>query len=52
MGAGKSTLGPELAARLGREFVSVDAHVEARTGKGIAELFTERGEPAFRDLEA
>ena len=29
MGAGKTTLGPELAARLGREFVSVDAHVES-----------------------
>ena len=51
MGAGKSTLGPQLAARLGREFVSVDAHVEAQTGTSIAELFSERGEAAFRELE-
>jgi shikimate kinase/3-dehydroquinate synthase len=51
MGAGKSTLGPELAARLGREFVSVDAVVEDQTGATVAELFSERGEPAFRELE-
>ena len=51
MGAGKTTLGPELAARLGREFVSVDAYVEQRAGTTIAELFSERGEPAFRELE-
>ena len=51
MGAGKTTLGPELAARLGREFVSVDAHVEQQAGTTIAELFSERGEPAFRELE-
>ncbi len=51
MGAGKSTLGPELAARLGREFISVDAHVEERTGRTIAEVFSEHGEPGFRTLE-
>jgi shikimate kinase / 3-dehydroquinate synthase len=51
MGAGKTTLGPELAARLGREFVSVDVQVEKRTGKTIPELFSERGEAAFRELE-
>lgn len=52
MGAGKTTLGPELAARLGREFVSVDAYVEAQTGTTIPELFSERGEAGFRELEA
>jgi len=51
MGAGKSTLGPQLAAQLGRPFVSVDAVVEERAGASIAELFVERSEAAFRELE-
>jgi shikimate kinase/3-dehydroquinate synthase len=51
MGAGKSTLGPALADRLGRPFVSVDAVVEERAGLPVAELFDGRGEPAFRELE-
>jgi 3-dehydroquinate synthetase len=51
MGAGKSTLGPVLAERLGREFVSVDAVIEERTGETITALFAERGEPEFRALE-
>jgi len=52
MGAGKSTLGPVLAERLGRAFVSVDAVVEARVGMPITEVFETRGEAAFRELEA
>ena len=51
MGAGKSTLGPALAERLGRSFVSVDAVVEKRAGSRVPELFRERGEAAFRELE-
>jgi shikimate kinase/3-dehydroquinate synthase len=51
MGAGKSTLGPTVAERLGRPFVSVDALVEERTGKRVSELFAEQGEPLFRELE-
>jgi len=51
MGAGKSTLGPELAAELGRPFVSVDAVVERRAGVSTEELFAETGEEAFRELE-
>ena len=51
MGAGKSTLGPLLAERLGRPFVSVDAAVEGEAGSTVAELFAERGEDAFRELE-
>ena len=51
MGAGKSTLGPELAARLGRPFLSVDALVEHGAGMPVAELFASRGEAAFRELE-
>jgi shikimate kinase/3-dehydroquinate synthase len=51
MGAGKSTLGPPLAERLGRPFVSVDAVVQERTGTSIEELFSEQGEARFRALE-
>ena len=51
MGAGKSTIGPEAARRLGREFLDIDAAIEARDGP-IAELFAARGEAAFREIEA
>jgi shikimate kinase len=49
--SGKSTVGRQLAERLGVEFVDVDALIEQRTGKLIGEIFTEDGEPAFRELE-
>lgn len=51
MGAGKSTLGPRLAAKLGRPFVSVDAIVEEECEVTVADLFAERGQDAFRELE-
>ena len=50
MGAGKTTVGQEVARRTGRPFVDTDAEIEARHGP-IAELF-ERGEEEFRRLEA
>ena len=49
MGAGKSTIGKEVAALSGRPFVDVDRVIESRHGP-IAELF-ERGEPEFRRIE-
>ena len=51
MGAGKSTLGPVVAERLGRSFVSLDDAIEAGTGATISELFETRGEAAFRTIE-
>jgi shikimate kinase/3-dehydroquinate synthase len=51
MGAGKSTLGPVLAERLGRPFISVDVVVESRTGSSVSEIFETGGEAAFRTLE-
>jgi shikimate kinase len=52
MGAGKSTIGPLLAQSLGWGFLDADATIEARTGKTVAEIFAQRGEAAFRTLEA
>jgi shikimate kinase len=52
MGAGKSTVGRILARLLGFGFVDVDSMIEQREGVSIARIFAERGEPAFRDLEA
>ena len=51
MGAGKSTLGPVLAGRLGRRFVSLDAGIEEAAGMRIPEIFARRGEAEFRTLE-
>jgi shikimate kinase len=52
MGSGKSTVGRILAERLGYALVDSDAAVEERAGAPIRRIFLERGEPAFRDLEA
>ena len=50
-GAGKSTVGPLLAALLGAEFIETDQVVEEAAGKPVSEIFITDGEPAFRDLE-
>ncbi|MFO0625408.1 MAG: 3-dehydroquinate synthase [Polyangiales bacterium] len=51
-GAGKSTLAPALAARLGVTSVDLDALVAARAGMSAGALIAARGEPALRALEA
>lgn len=51
MGAGKSTVGSALADELGWPFIDVDAEIEKREGISISELFANRGEAAFRDIE-
>jgi shikimate kinase len=50
-GAGKSTVGELVAARLGRSFLDFDAEIERREGMPIAQIFGERGEGGFRELE-
>src|SRR6266404_4500538 len=52
MGAGKSTIGRLLAARLNWTFLDLDAHLEARTGSTIPQLFERHGEAHFRRLES
>jgi len=51
MGAGKTSIGHELARRLDRPFVDVDAELERHHGLSIAEMFSERGERWFRNEE-
>jgi shikimate kinase len=50
-GAGKSSVGPLLADRLGVEFRDTDADVGASAGKPVGDIFIENGEEAFRALE-
>lgn len=52
MAVGKSSVGRALATRAGLPFVDLDAALEAELGMSISRIFTERGEPAFRELES
>ena len=52
MGTGKTAVGREVAARLGRPFVDLDDLIVQRAGKAIPEIFAQDGESAFRALEA
>src|ERR1700674_3243657 len=52
MGAGKSSVGRRLAARLGIAFTDADCEIEARAGMTIPEYFDQHGEANFRSGEA
>ena len=51
MAAGKTTLGKALANDLGLQFVDLDHYIENRYHCTVAQLFAERGEEAFRQIE-
>ena len=52
MGAGKSSIGRRLSARLGIPFVDADAEIESAAGMTIPEIFAKHGEGYFRAGEA
>jgi shikimate kinase len=51
MGAGKTTVGRALAAKLGWRFVDLDDLVRERDGRTVPEIFQQSGEGVFRGLE-
>jgi len=51
MGTGKSAVGRALAARIRRKFIDTDELIEQQAGQPIAQIFAEKGEPYFRELE-
>lgn len=52
MGAGKSTIGRRMAARLRLPFLDADTEIETAAGMSIPDIFETHGEPHFRDGEA
>ena len=50
-GAGKSTIGKQLARTLNCSFTDTDEIIEAQTGSTISQIFIDQGEPRFRELE-
>jgi shikimate kinase len=51
MGTGKSSVGRIVADALQFEFVDTDAMIEAQSGRTISDIFAQKGEPVFRQLE-
>ena len=52
MGSGKSTVGRRVAELSGRTFLDMDNYIEQKQGMTIPEIFHQKGEPAFRAMEA
>ncbi|HPD59101.1 MAG TPA: shikimate kinase [Paludibacteraceae bacterium] len=51
MGAGKTTIGEQLAERLGYKFLDMDHVIEEKMQQSVSQIFSEKGEEEFRRLE-
>src|SRR5690554_4762065 len=51
MGSGKTTVGKRLAKALSLDFIDLDAYIQSKYRKTIPQLFEEKGEKGFRELE-
>lgn len=51
MGAGKTTVGRQLALNLGMQFYDLDWYIEMRYHTRVADIFAEKGEAGFREIE-
>lgn len=51
MGAGKTTVGKALAQELNMQFYDLDWYIESRMHKTVPQIFAERGEEGFRNIE-
>lgn len=52
MGTGKTSVGRRLASQLRMRYVDTDDVIEQESGRRISDIFSEDGEPAFRELES
>ena len=51
MGSGKTTIGKNLSKTMGLQFIDLDLFIESRHRKTVGELFAEKGETTFREIE-
>lgn len=52
MGSGKSFWGPQWARSLGMDFIDLDRLIEQREGMSVDDIFSQKGEQAFRLMES
>ena len=51
MGSGKTTTGKRLSKKYGLDFIDLDHFIESRYFKTVSQLFQEKGEDGFREIE-